>query len=125
MPYLATVANAAGLGFGAGGAFFMVRWIAVFIAGRWDKREAHVDAGTDRLIHGLETQIESLTNRITSLNQRLDHVETELSECKRLHAESEAERTRLHAMLQGLGDARQHAHLIIASEKAKDKGNSK
>lgn len=122
MPYLATVANAAGLGFGAGGAFFMVRWVAIFVAGRWDKKEAHLDAGTDRLIRGLEVQIDSLTNRITSLNTRLDHVESELSECKRLHAESEAERTRLNAVLQGMGDARQHAQLIVSAERAKQSG---
>jgi len=108
-------------GMGAGLGFFAVRWIAVFIAGRWDRREEQLDGGTQRLIKGLEAQISSLTGRIIQLTERLDHVESELSECKRLHAESEAQRMRVEAILQGYGDVRQTAQLIVSADKAAEK----
>jgi len=107
-------------GFGMGLVFVMVRWSANFLAGRLDKKEAQLDAGTQRLIAGLQQQIEALTNREDAREQRLSHVEDELAECRRLHAESEADRMRLNAMLLGMGDARQHAQLIVSAEKRKE-----
>lgn len=97
-----------GIGFGVG--FFAVRWAAVYAAQRWDKREAQIDAGMQTLIEQLKTQV-------TSLFERLDRVERELAECKAMHAKADAERMRLEGLVAGLGDARQHAALIIASEK--------
>jgi hypothetical protein len=44
-----------------------------------------------------------------------------LAECKRMHAESEADRMRLRAMLQGYGDARQVAQLKVAADKIAEK----
>lgn len=100
-------------GFGAGLSFFIVRWFAVFMAGRWDKREAQIDEATKRLI-------EQLTAEVTRLAERLGVVERDLADCKKLHAIAEAERLRVEAILQGYGDAKQHAALIVAAEKRKD-----
>jgi hypothetical protein len=110
-----TAASWGASGFGAGLGFFFVRWLAIFIAGRWDKKEAHLDAATKLLIEQLQVQVKSLIERLT-------YIERDLAECKRMHAQSEADRLRLEAMLQGIGDARQHAALIVADEKRKDKG---
>lgn len=101
-------------GIGAGFGFFLVRWMAVFAAGRWDKKEAHLDAATQLLIRQLQEQVSGLLERLSA-------IESDLAACKRLHAESEAQRLRLEGLMQGLGDARQQAALIVASEKAKDK----
>lgn len=120
-----SVMSAGSAGAGAGLSFFAIRWLAVFAAGRWDRREAQLDDGTQRLIKGLESQIGGLTSRIGQLTERLDYVEKELSECKRMHAESEAQRMRVEAILQGYGDVRQTAQLIVSAEKHKDKSASK
>lgn len=104
-------------GMGAGLGFFAVRWVAIFVAGRWDKKEAQIDAGTRRLIEQLEHQIDALTKREESREQRLSRFENDLADCKRLHAESEAEVMRLKAMLQGYGDARQIQQVKRAADK--------
>lgn len=100
-------------GIGAGFGFFLVRWIAVFVAGRWDKKEAQLDAATKLLIEQLQQQVSGLL-------ERLCEIEKDLAACKRLHAESEAQRLRLEGLMQGLGDARQQAQLIIAEEKRRE-----
>jgi hypothetical protein len=101
-------------GIGAGIGFFAVRWLCVFMAGRWDKKEAQLDAATKLLIEQLQTQVGGLIGRLVQ-------IEKDLADCKRMHSESEADRMRLNALLQGMGDARNHAQLIIADEKRKDK----
>jgi hypothetical protein len=108
---LAVASGTAGGSFGL--VFVAVRWAANFIAGRMDHKEAVVDAGTQRLIDRLEKQVDGLI-------ERMERVDADLAECKRLHAESEADRMRLNALLQGYGDARQHAQLIVSAEKLKD-----
>lgn len=113
-PSLETVAASATGGFGIGVGFFFVRWVAIFVSGRWDKKEAQLDAGTQRLIDRLETQVQSLLGHVARIDE-------ELAECRRLHSESEALRLQAEALLQGSGDARQLAALIVASEKNKDK----
>lgn len=100
-------------GFGLGTVFVAVRWAANFIAGRLDKREARVDEGTHRLIDRLEKQYETVLERLT-------HVESELAECTRKHAQTEAELMQLRGFQAGMGDARQHAQLIVSAEKAKE-----
>lgn len=110
---LATTATG---GFSLGVGFFAVRWLAVFVAGRWDRREAQIDEATKRLI-------EQLTSEVTRLAKRLEVVEHDLAECKKLHAKAEAERTRVEAILQGYGDAKQLAALQSAAEKAATKAN--
>lgn len=110
---LAVATTTGGVGLGLG--FFFVRWLAVFLAGRWDRREAQIDAGTKLLI-------DQLTAQVTALGDRLRSVEDDLAECKKRHAESEAEQMRLKAMLQGYGDARQNAALEQAAIKLAGKG---
>lgn len=112
-PWADTMGSSLTVGFGVGGGFFFVRWLMVFLAGRWDRKEQHLDDATKLLITQLQEQVASLISRLT-------FIEKDLAECKRMHAESEATRLRLEATLQGLGDARQHAALIVASEKRKD-----
>jgi hypothetical protein len=109
-----SIANWFGIGAGAGGGFMAVRWFLEWVSGRVDKRTAHLDAATVRLIQALEERLESVM-------LRLDKTEKDLTECKKLHSESEARVMHLEAVFKGLGDARQHAALIVAAEKAKDK----
>ncbi len=97
-----------------------LRWVITLVAGRLDKREARLDVGTQRLIDGMEAQIEALTKRLMVVTERLDDVEDELRQCKTRHAESDAEVTRLKAMMQGYGDARDKAQLIVSAEKRKE-----
>lgn len=106
-----SIGNWGTAGFSFGLAFFAMRWLAVFLAGRWDKREAQLDSGTQLLVEQLKTQVKALFDR-------LDQVERDLADCKRQHAESENERMQLKAMLQGYGDARQLAQINAAADKA-------
>lgn len=105
-------------GLGAGGGFVFIKWLFEFFAARWDKKEAIIDGGMKELVDELKEQIAGLKEDGRDLRARLKVVEDDLAECKRMHSESEAERLRLAAMLQGYGDARQHAQLMIAAEKA-------
>lgn len=107
------IASWAAGGGSAGLAFFAARWAMVFLADRYDKREAALDSGTQRHIDRLEKQIDDLLERVRD-------VETSLEECQKKHAESEQERAQLRGLLQGYGDAKQVAQLIIAEEKRKD-----
>lgn len=112
--WLSNVPAWASFGVGAGGGFVAFKFFLEWIAGRMDKRSDAIDAGTQRLIDGLE-------KRLTAVTERLDLVEKELADCKRRHAESEAEVLRLKAIMQGQGDARQHAQLIVSNEAGKRK----
>lgn len=104
-----------GLGAGAGGGFFAIRWLLEYFAGRLDKRTIQIDQATERLIQSLE-------DRIIGLVERLAKIESDLDECKHRHAESDAKVLKLEAILSAMGDARQHAALIVASERTEKKG---
>jgi len=99
---------------GAGGIYFL-RWLMTFVAGRYDKREAHLDDATQRLFDRMEKQINGLTHRV-------ENTERELKHCHEQHAEAKAEVMELRAMMQGYGDARQAAALIVAADKREAKG---
>lgn len=105
---LLAASGTAGAGFGF--AFLVIRWLATFIAGRMDKKEDRLDRSTAALLDRLEGEIEALTKRV-------EKAEAALTECKEQHAESSARVLHLEAILQGQGDARQYAQLIIADEK--------
>ena len=98
-----------------------LRWLITLASGRLDKREAHIDGATQRLIDGMAAQVDALQARLTLVSERLDKVEDELRQCERKHAEAEAEVMRLKATLQGYGDARDKAALIVAAEKRESK----
>lgn len=104
------------MGGGASFGFFVVRWLLSFIAGRVDKREAQIDAGTKSLIQLLQNQVNELASQVTKFRADLD-------ECKRQHDEARREVMELRGLLQGIGDAREHAQLIVskAANKKDDK----
>ncbi len=110
----ATVIEQAGafvvMGGGAGGGFLAVKWLIEWVAGRLDKREARIDAGTDKLIQALERQV-------GALSKRLEAVENSLADCQRKHAESEATVLRLQAILDGKGEIAQRAQAIVAADR--------
>lgn len=120
-------------GAGAGGTFGLtfvaVRWCANFIAGRLDRKEDRLDADMAGLIDGLKERVDALTTSERELRQELTasreefrayqrETDEQLRECRRKHAESEAEVMQLRAMLQGYGDARNLAQANVAADKA-------
>lgn len=122
----------ASAGGGMGLVFVVVRWTATFIAGRLDVREAKIDASTIRLIEGLEKRLDEETRSRIEATERTREVEAELraelaevrrelNECRTKHADAEARVKHLEATIQGLGDARQQAQVIIAKEKQQSK----
>lgn len=131
---LAVASGSAGGVFGL--VFVGVRWTANFIAGRIDKKEAVVGAGMTELLTGLKERIDLLSKSEKELRQELaeDRAEfrayqretdAQLSECRRKHAESEAEVMQLRSMLQGYGDARQIAALQAAADKVSERATDK
>lgn len=101
------------LGAGGGGGFFAIKWLFEWVAGRLDRREAHLDASTAKLIQGLEHRLKSVTDR-------LDEVERLLRECQKMHATSEAQVLRLEAIIQGQGEMRQAAAGVVALDRLSD-----
>lgn len=97
-------------------------WVMVFITGRHDAREKHLDASHDKLVKRLETQIDSLSERFDKAVERIDQVEGELVECRRKHAESEAELKGLKVIIASRGSMRQEAQVLIAADKIAQKG---
>lgn len=106
---------------GGGVGYFFVRWLFEYLGGRMDKRADRIDAGMDKLLAHLQSQIDSEREQREKLEKRLAKVEGDLAECKHKHAESEAEVARLKAAMQGYGDAREKAQLILASERREQK----
>lgn len=94
----------------AGVGFAFTKWFLEWVGGRMDKRAAALDAGTQRLIEGLEKRLDSVT-------ERLNVVERDLADCKLKHADAEAEVMRLQAMMQGYGDARQRVQTELSAGK--------
>lgn len=110
-------------GMGAGGGFFAFKWLVEYIGGRMDKRADALDAGTQRLIENLQVQVNSLTERLVSTITRLDHVEKELDECREQHAEARGELAQIKGVMQGLGDVRGTAAMIVAADRLKDRAD--
>ena len=112
---LAIASFSAGGGFAL--SFVVVRWTANFIAGRLDRKEAVVDAGTKQLLAAQQKQIDALSRREEARELRLEKVEAELEDCRDQHAQCKADVMRLEAILQGYGDAGQIAQLKTAADK--------
>lgn len=93
----------------------MVKWFAEWVAGRQDKREARLDATSDKLIASLETRLDTLT-------ERLDAVERLLADCQKQHAKSEAEVLRLTAIVDAQGEIRQRAAAVVAADRLAQQG---
>jgi hypothetical protein len=111
-----------GGGAGAGAGFFALKWIFEWAGGRVDKREAAAVANAERLDSATQVLIQNLEDRMNSLTDRLDHVETELANCRTQHAQCESELGRLRAIVQGMGESRQQAAVIVAGERVIDRG---
>lgn len=94
-----------------------VKWTASFIAGRIDRSQDRLDAGTQQLIEHLREQVTILVGDCRELREWRAEAEKDLRECERRHAESEAEVMRLKATMQGYGDARQIAQIQAAADK--------
>lgn len=118
---LSALPNWAALGGSAGVGFFMVKWFVEWLGGRVDKREAAADAGMEKLIKHLQDQIDRQAGEMNRLVDRVASVERDLAECREKHAEAQAEVMKLQAKIQGLGDARQQAAAIVASERVMDR----
>lgn len=123
---LAVASGAAGGTFGL--TFVAVRWCANFIAGRLDRKEDRLDADIASLINGLKDRVDALTKserelRTAAATDREEfrkyqrETDEQLQDCRRKHAESEAEVIKLRAMLQGYGDARNLAQMNVAADK--------
>ncbi|MEO1908804.1 MAG: hypothetical protein ABGX08_17455 [Citromicrobium sp.] len=111
------LAGGATMGGSLGITLFFLKWAAEFVSKRADKQAERNDAGTRELIERLNAEVERLANDCAELREGL-------RACERKHLESDAEVMRLKAMLQGFGEARDKASLIVAAEKLqqKDKG---
>lgn len=118
---LAVLPSWAMAGAGAGGGYFVVLKFFEWIGGRVDKREDRVEAGAIRLDAAMQQLIKNLEDRMTGLTARLDTVEHELTECRAQHAKCEAELHRLKGLIQGLGEAKQTAAVIIAADRVADR----
>ena len=101
----------AGAGLGLG--LLSIRLLAMVIA-QWNVKEDRIDKGTALLISQLQQQTKDLL-------EWKERVEVELMECQRRHAASEEEVARLRGLMQGYGDARDKAQLIVSEEKRKDR----
>lgn len=100
---LAQVAGWGAGGAGAGVGFFTVRWFAVFMAGRWDKREEHLDATTRELIDQLRKQVSDLVASNAELRERVAVTDERLNDCLRKHIASDLEIARLRALVEQNG----------------------
>lgn len=114
---LETAVYGGSMGVGLGTTFLFIRWLASFVAGRVDAREAQVDAGMRELLEGLKEQVTVLGAECKELRQRVAATENDLLDCKRRHAESEAEVMRLKALIQARGEIRDRAQVVIAADK--------
>lgn len=128
----AIVATGAGGGVGIGVGFYMLTWLFNWLGGRLDKREAsvevgraQVDAAVQTLIAHLQQQITALTETNARLATRVDAVEAELEHCRHERAADQEELARLRGAVMGLGDARQQAATIVASERVVDRAVAK
>lgn len=99
------------------------KWLLTFATSRMDAREARIDGATQKLIEQLQGQVDGLLEREVASAERYSALEHRLDDCQKKHAESEARYKKLEATMQGLGDARQHAQLIVSAEKTAGKGN--
>lgn len=117
-----------GVGLGAG-AIVSIKFLD-WLGGRVDKREAAVaagaarlDAATEKLIQNMTARLDKYEERIASQDERIAELADELRECQQKHAESDAKVMRLEAIMQGYGDAREKAQLIVSAEKQRGANN--
>lgn len=113
---------AASLGGGAsvGVGFYAVRYAINTLLGRVDKREAAVEAGFARLDEGTDKLFQRLQGEVNSLADRLGRVEAELEHCREERLRDQEELARLRGLVQGLGEVREQAAIIVAADRVGD-----
>lgn len=116
-----TILNWATAGGTGGLVLFGLIKLLDFISGRMDKQGEANLASAKRLDEATYKLIETLEKRLDELADRLGRVEGELIECRASHAQCETELTRLKAIMQGWGDAKDHAQAIIAAQRLVDR----
>jgi len=116
------VANVGALGGGAGIGFFIVKWVAEWLSGRMDKREARLDRIQDDLLKGLLKDVDRLKQEGAVMREQMASLQDQLIECKRQHAVAEGKIVELQGQLMVPGMARQQAQQIIAAQHAKEDG---
>lgn len=104
--------GSAGLGLALG--FQFIKWLATFVAGRIDQKEASIDADMKTIIDLFKSEIARLSLEVA------DHAK-ELKECRQQHAEANAKIMALEAQIQGYGIARQHAAVNAAVDRKEAK----
>lgn len=114
---LQTFTGGLGVGSGFAGAFFVVKWLAEWMTGRMDKKEARLDRIQDDLIKGLLKDVERLKTEGAEMRTEIKGLHTQLNECETRHIEAEGKIMKLEATLAGAGQARQQAQQIIAANR--------
>lgn len=83
-----------------------VRWLFEFFGGRMDRRAAALDADTRFIIENLRAELKRMAERQEQSDQRIGATEheirelrSELADCQKKHAESEAKAARLEALI--------------------------
>lgn len=118
---LHSLGNWAMAGGSAGAGFLLLKLLIEKVFTRLDNREAAAVATSARLDQATYKLIEKLEERMNALTARLDQVEHELTECRTQHAQCEAELSKLRAIVQGFGDAKQQAANIVAADRLQDR----
>lgn len=104
-----------------------ITWTLTFFTGRFDKREAHLDAGMKELVQELKSQVGTLKTDCIELRNRVEAAESAHADCQRRLTEVERRAATAEATLQGMGDARNIIQRSLAADhldenKAKPKG---
>lgn len=89
------------------------------IAGN-DSEEAAIDAQWKRF----QGEIDRLLKRINQLEDRVEHLESELDESREREAAAVADLTKLRAIHSGQGQVRQEAAVLVAAERIVDEKRS-
>lgn len=117
---LTMLAYGGGTGVGIAVGLQFVKWLLTFLTGRMDRQQEHLDESMRGLIDGLRAEIDRMKLDAVQDRKEIAECRADLRRCERKHADSEATVARLEALMQGMGDARQHAQLIIAEDKRRE-----
>lgn len=106
------------VGLSGGVGFYALRWTLEWFGARADRRAEAIDAGTQQIILNLREEVNRMIEQGNRDRARITAVEAALDECKEKHADAELRVKKLEGLLQGIGDARQYAQLIVSDEKS-------
>lgn len=121
MEWVERIVAYSSVGIGGGAGYFFFKWLVEYLGGRMDRRAEALDKGTQQLIDNLQKQVSVLVELREGDLRRISQIEEDLQACKKLHAAADARVMQLESILQGKGDAKQYAQLLIAAEKEQNK----